>query len=550
MPEEPSTPGAEAPTAEFARSKTDADKSPAGAFVVASRDRWNDFGYSIVADIGLRTPSGAIEWFPARFAVKGQKSLATLASQLLTNGRPTAPLSELAQPFASLLIETKHYSIARRAVGAERAAELLRSLHDIAVFADERKDIPDWPEFFESEVYHLAMIRSSESYFAMRRGAWVLAGRQTSGTDARTPFKVELKGRGPKLVLDFQFKDDTVLRGRIAVLIGRNGSGKTTSLAKVARGLVDLRSRVAAIESRPEVNQVLAFAHSGSLPLFVPSPRTSGSARVRAFSLDPLASRRLRREESDTRLLIDIARSHDHDGGPSLQYLRAILNEEFPSLRVMVPVKQGVAGTMQGPDGGGYQLLSNWMQGGEQRQLESAAELDHTRSLLYLDEHVRPRSPSLGQLTFIRFVLTSLANAGPASVFIIDEPENFLHPNLISRFMRVLHRLLTSTKSVAVIATHSPFVVREVQSSQVHVLRTLDDGGISIARPLLQTLGANVASISSEVFGDDLPGHLYQDLVAEAETGGLTFQEALDRYASDLSPEALMLLRARMEGDA
>jgi energy-coupling factor transporter ATP-binding protein EcfA2 len=535
--------------AEFARSKVDAEQSNSDAFVVASSDRWNDFGYSLMADIGLRTPSGAVEWFPARFAVQGQKSLADFAKQLFGNRKAAVPLSELPAPFASLLIETKHYSIARRAVGIERATELLHGLHDIALLSEEGEEVQGWTDFFESEVYHLAMVRSSESYFAMRRGAWVLAGRQTSGTDARTPFKAELKGRGPKLSLDFQFNGDNVLRGRMAVLIGKNGCGKTTSLAKLARGLVDLKSRVATITDRPEVNQVLAFAHTASLSLFQPSSNSTGSARVRVFSLDPLTSRRPRREESDTRLLIDIARSHDYDGGPSLQYLRSILDEEFPSLRVMVPIKPDVAPAVRPSSASGYQLLSSWMQGSEQRQLESAAELDHTRSLHYLDDKVQPRTPSLGQLTFIRFILTALANAGPASVFIIDEPENFLHPNLISRFMRVLHRLLTSTKSVAILATHSPFIVREVQSSQVHVLRSFDDGSITVSKPLLQTLGANVSSISSEVFGDDLPDHLYQDLVANAETVGLTFQEALERYAGDLSTEALMLLRTRMEGN-
>jgi ABC-type cobalamin/Fe3+-siderophores transport system ATPase subunit len=535
------------PSAEFFRSKSEAEQSASDAVVVPSKDRWNDFGYSLLADVGLRAPSGSLEWFPARFAVLGFKDLVEFSRQLFTNRAGGIPLSELSAPFASLLIETKHYSLARRAIGAERASLLLQVLNDVALLAEAHEQVPGWPDFFESEVYHLAMVRSSESYFAVRRGAWVLAGRQTSGTDARSPFKAQLKGPGPKLTLDFDFRADNALRGRIAVLIGKNGCGKTTSLAKLARGLVDLKSRSASVEERPEVNQVLAFAHTAALSLFLPSSRKSGSARVRVFSLDPHTSRRPRREESDTRLLVDIARSHDEDGGPSLAYLRSILDEEFPSLKVYVPVKATVSATYSVRDGEGYRPLREWMRGGEQRQLESAAELDHSRGLLYLDDDHNPRTPSLGQLTFVRFVLTALANAGPASVFVVDEPENFLHPNLISRFMRVLHRLLTSTRSIAVLATHSPFVVREVQSSQVHVLRPAEDGSITVAKPLLQTLGANVASVSSEVFGDDTPDHLYEDLVSEAETTGLTFEQALERYADDLSTEALMLLRSRME---
>jgi ABC-type transport system involved in cytochrome c biogenesis ATPase subunit len=534
------------PKAALFRSKAEAEASDSDALVVASRDRWNDFGYSIMAEVGLRSPSG-VEWFDARFAIEDEKNLASFAQQRLANRTAGVLLSELSKPFASLLTETKHYSLARRAIGADRARGLLLSVNDIALLSDAKQEVPRWPDFFESEVYHLAMVRSSESYFAVRRGSWVLAGRQTSATDALRPFTAVLKGRGPKVTFDFPFNGDNVLRGRIAVLIGKNGCGKTSSLAKLARGLVDLKTRVATIEERPEVNQVLAFSHTASLPLFVPRASSSGSARVRVFALDPLTSRRRPREESDTRLLVDIARSHDDEGRPSLNYLTSILEEEFPSLKVFVPVKANASATYSSKHGG-YRSLRDWMRGGEQRQLESAAEIDHSRDLLFLGTDVRPRTPSLGQLSFVRFALTALANAGPASVFVIDEPENFLHPNLVSRFMRVLHRVLTSTSSVAILATHSPFVVREVQSAQVHVMRLSEDGSITVSRPLLQTLGANVASISSEVFGDDTADHLYQELLAKAQADNLSFDVALERYSSDLSIEALMLLRSRLEG--
>jgi hypothetical protein len=264
--------------------------------------------------------------------------------------------------------------------------------------------------------------------------------------------------------------------------------------------------------------------------------------------LDPLSTHR-RKEGPDTGLLARVARAHDDLDEPSLDYLSSIFREEFPELRAFVPIREGALATYPHARNG-YIPLETWMRaGGEQRQLEAAAAIDTNRELRYYAEDNQLRKASLGQLSFIRFLLAALANAGPASVFAIDEPENFLHPNLISRFMRVLNKVLTSTRSIAIIATHSPFVVREVQSAQVHVMRR-DAGETTIVNPLIQTLGANVASISNEVFGDDLPVHLYEELVAEAEIGNMSFEAALKRYAGDLSTEALMLLRRRMEGSA
>ncbi|MGQ3179035.1 MAG: hypothetical protein ACT6SC_15690, partial [Blastomonas fulva] len=50
--------------------------------------------------------------------------------------------------------------------------------------------------------------------------------------------------------------------------------------------LVDRKYKAVAMANRPEVNQVLAFAHTASLPLFLPKSPAFGSARVRVFSLD------------------------------------------------------------------------------------------------------------------------------------------------------------------------------------------------------------------------------------------------------------------------
>ncbi len=275
-----------APSARLFLSQDQASRSTCDACVVALKDSWNDFGYSLTAEIGLRKPEGDFEWFPAKFAVKGATKLATFAQEILSMRSHGILLKDLRVPYASLLDETKHYSLARRALGADRARELLQSLNDIALLSDAGSPVPQWPDFFESEVYQLAMVRASESYFAVRHGAWVLDGRPTSETDARVPFVATLKGPGPNLALDFEFTDDNVLRGRIAVLIGQNGCGKTSALAGIARGLVDRKYKAVAMANRPEVNQVLAFAHTASLPLFLPKSPAFGSARVRVFSLD------------------------------------------------------------------------------------------------------------------------------------------------------------------------------------------------------------------------------------------------------------------------
>lgn len=514
--------------------------------VVPDRDRWNDFGYSILAEVGLRQEDSSTTWFQARFALKGISNLFDWATSAYSNTpNRGSPLKTVGLPYACLLVDLKQYSLARRLLGDHLAREMLVQLNDVSILFDDAKTVPNWPDFFGSQVFTLSMIRSSESYLAFRRGANTLAGHEElEGADSRANFSAMLRPPGPSVSFKFNFNNNNLFRGRIAVLVGKNGSGKTTSLTKIAKSLVDRSSRSAKIEPRPEVNQVLAFAHSASLPQFRPKLRTNGSARVRVFSLDPLSRRR--NEPSDSQMLVDIFRSHDDRGMRLVHILKEVLDQEFSDLKFIVPVKplEPDKATVNHD----LEDLENLMRArGEQRLLETSGRIDLSRKLQYRARDGSKRSPSLGQLTFTRFLLTALANAGSGSVLLIDEPETFLHPNLISRFMRVLHRILDATGSIAILATHSPFIVREVQSAHVHILQQDSNGVLQVLQPRLQTLGANVANVSSEVFGDDLAEHLYENLVSEAAATGLSFLHLLDQYSAELSTEALLLLRRRVE---
>lgn len=511
--------------------------------VVFSDDRWNDFGYSILADFGFRSLSGGMVWLTGRLAFRGVNSLRSLVPQLNERSEKRASIHDFGRPFASLLSETKSYSLLTSEILYEEPKNLLAECNDIALLEHEGEPVPDWPDFFSSEVFSQAMIRSSDSYLAYRYGARVLAGERIADeVDVRRPFNVELKGVGPNYTFRFQFSQAT-LRGRIAVLIGKNGYGKTTALAELASALVDRDSNSAIIDPRPDVNQVLAFAHSRSLSLFRGRKRKT-SIRPRVFSLDPLPSKR-HQGEPLTRALHDMARGFG-DLGSRLHEFQALMADEFPELTLCVPLRS--RGWSELEELGNYVPLRAWMRGSEQSKLEDASHLDHTKKIEFVDLQWRERRPSLGQTTFINFVMNVMANAGPGSVVIVDEPENFLHPNLISRFMRVLNQVLGWVDSIAILATHSPFVVREVQSAQVHVL--WDGGeGIEVRQPRMQTLGANVSSISNEVFGDDLPQHLFKELLAEVGLKKKSFAEVLSSYKDELSIEVLMLLRAKIKDD-
>ncbi|RZG86160.1 hypothetical protein EXE10_07445, partial [Acinetobacter sp. WCHAc060033] len=85
------------------------------------------------------------------------------------------------------------------------------------------------------------------------------------------------------------------------------------------------------------------------------------------------------------------------------------------------------------------------------------------------------------------------------SLVIYDEPETYLHPPLISAYIRALSWLMIDRNAVAVIATHSPVILQEVPRRSVWVIsREGDEFGAD--RPPIETFGESVSTLTKEVF--------------------------------------------------
>ena len=101
------------------------------------------------------------------------------------------------------------------------------------------------------------------------------------------------------------------------------------------------------------------------------------------------------------------------------------------------------------------------------------------------------------------------------SIVFLDEPENHLHPPLLSALIRALSALLIDRNGVAIVSTHSPVVLQEVPSSCVWLLRRC--GGQMISeRLLVQTFGASIGQLTNEVFGLEVTDSGFHKMLAEA----------------------------------
>lgn len=296
-------------------------------------------------------------------------------------------------------------------------------------------------------------------------------------------------------IIDFSFANHA-RKGRqpINAIIGPNGTGKTRVLAALAQQLNPTEHQWP--------HQVLVYAQD------LASLRELGVQRSPRTKVRRVAEPWI----SATRMLDDVS-SRCLEGTASMEVVSRLLEGVIDVDRLFVPLnpetvifseKYIVRHLNVDYIAFGYYL----------HLLVSGIPLllDHGRCTLSSDPNGHLHRPSSGEATILTLILSIFLEATKSSLILIDEPETNLHPRFISLLMKTVHDMLLTTNSLAVIATHSPFVVRELDKNVVTILRAAEDG-TEVFFPTLQTHGSSVSEITSYVFDDDVSTKGYETII-------------------------------------
>ena len=131
-------------------------------------------------------------------------------------------------------------------------------------------------------------------------------------------------------------------------------------------------------------------------------------------------------------------------------------------------------------------------------------------------------------------ILTSCINqVEECSIVLLDEPENHLHPPLLSAFISALSLLLSELNGVAIISTHSPVVLQEVPRSCVWMLNR-DGDNWDAWRPDVETFGTDINTLTSSVFRLEVTKSGFHKLIQKAVEESDTLDEVFDHFDSKL----------------
>lgn len=137
---------------------------------------------------------------------------------------------------------------------------------------------------------------------------------------------------------------------------------------------------------------------------------------------------------------------------------------------------------------------------------------------------------SSGQSTFLVKLLSILMTIETNSLVIIEEPENFLHPSLLTNLMKILKKILIQTNSCSIISTHSPLVLRELPKDQVTIFNR-HNNITSNRSPSIETFGADATELYQESFSDLESSAAYRESIYEIAKSENSVDVLLQKYS-------------------
>jgi len=530
-----------------------------GDFILLkSKDKWNDFNFYTRYSCAIYINAVLRHSMDVFIGVYDSKNKATGLGNIMS-GAASMELNYTKKNirFFSMLRDIKEYRALVREFSVYEANEILDAMNDLVYLKENVKSLPDiqkslYTSAIKTDVFKKSFIRNSTSFFSFKSSGKILRGLSFEELDRISnsiQMHFKMKGFNGPHKIDLQYDIKSILPKRINVLIGKNGLGKSQTL----RQFVLLANKKInyiknnnqdyffydpnEINARPVINRVIAFVMPGD----------GGDAFPDEVDI----------ENVDYKKIV-LTRNHHKKSLNIGEELVALARNEnsiadiarwdifLSAIEKSIPFKNLCINTSDGEPVNLCTLSGKGLN--EERQLLLWDSIQNA-SEPYFKVDNKNYDLSSGQLAYFKFALEACQHIDNGTYVLIDEPETHMHPNYISDFMSLLDDILEKTGSLAIIATHSPYLVREVSREQVNVFRINKEDCFEILKPRLKTFGANISDISDFVFEDDLLNKLSDKILKKSKTENIKYSDLKKLHGNELPVEMLHYLKKSLEGD-
>jgi predicted ATPase len=455
--------------------------------VVLKTDNWDDYGFKTTFYAKYYNQSGQVIILgEVKILKKNECTTKNVLDDIFESLSPT---------FCSLGQSLRYYKTLSQ-LEAFEYTEILSGLNDVATNKEIRKN------FEELNGFNSSFLRTSEAEKALQEAAQYFSKTKIKKKNNifKFNFSCQLPRANGEHDLNFDFAENKYLPYRINVLIGKNGTGKTQVLSRIANVLKGNKSGGKFLPRRPLFSKVIAISYS-AFDVFEKPMQDNGNEISTG------------KRSSFNYIYCGI---QGIDGVLSLEEIKTNL---FKSYRKVVELER----------------KDKW-----RKVLDQIIEHEHSHILDKVEENEENIELSSGQCILLASITEVIANIETESLLLFDEPELHLHPNAMSNLIRMFYVLLNEFNSYAIVSTHSPLILQETPSQYVRILERNVD--VPRTRKLgIECFGENISNITNEVFGVKNTESNYKswlELMAKEKT----ISEVMEIFDNNLSLNAMIYL--------
>lgn len=502
----------------FKRTSNSTFTKISGEFFVLTKDSWNDHGYVTTFYLDYWKDN----------SVQAMGIIKILHhSHSDTRDVIEESFDKLTEDFISLGSNMEFYEKIIKILGKVKAKSVLTRLRDISIIGLEGNK-----KFtLEHEGIQNSFFRSSAGrylYYEVKDKFFLDKGAQDR--DYSFNFKAQLNDDDDFKNIKFDFTKKNELPNRLFTIVGKNGVGKTRLLNQLAESLFD--------SSKTENKNRFSIFSNTSEQMIDNIPIYNKIIAISFSVFDKFYKGPVNVEEKSRR---DTQESDDEDQTKFNNYtyigLHKVDNSVY-SADELVQINKRAFKKIQ--DNNLEHLFID--------SINSSNILNYKLEFNFDYGQFFSEVYSSGQSIFITMLCRLLSEIREGSLIFLDEPELYLHPNAIANLARIYYEILNQFKSYAILCTHSPILLQEIPSRYVRKMSLIDGDSISYTKPNIETFGANISDITSDIFNVQDNESLYRSLLVEwvKEKGE---SEILNLFDDRLSFKTQLFISNLFEGN-
>ncbi|MFJ5440988.1 ATP-binding protein [Pectobacterium sp. CHL-2024] len=480
------------------------------------QDDWNDYSYQTLYHLYYRPEAKEPEAVTYIGGVKILKKGQTTGARLIKE-----PFNQLGDSWVSVGTSLDYYQRLNE-LPISRRKRIMNALQDavanpnlVEKFKSEDgwkssifRDTPDWKKFISDA--RILYEGNFQTLVGMEEFSFLPAG-------ATRPIKFNFEAPKPNGYSGSYrrigpSRSRVLLPDRIIVLVGRNGSGKSTILSRLSH----------LAYASPHDRDQVEFAAMGEI-----TPKAIGFMRVITISYSAFdsfvvpgqAARDLTQivndiESGDSRFVFCGLRNVVAEVRDDLENLRSEAEADIEPPEISMERRNSTKLKSIDALADEFVNLLRIIRKNNRDELFDLAVGSLIADPSFRDmetqlEDLIPRSRrsrkyfmgwSTGHKIALHVIASLVAHARPQSLVLYDEPETHLHPPLMAALMHAVRMILTELNAYCVVATHSPVLLQETLACHVRYV-SRNGSELTIKRPRIETYGENIGLLTYDSFG-------------------------------------------------